>query len=263
MSGTREGAGGSKGGEPRGHFGPVAADYAAFRPTYPPALFEHLAEVAPRREIAWDCGAGSGQATLDLANWFRFVVATELSGEQADRAPRHATVGWALARAEATPIAAGSIDLVAVAQALHWFANDAFYEEVRRVAAPGGILAAWSYGPAWVEGAAGTALARYSQETVGPYWPAERRYVDDGYRTIPFPFEELDAPKLHLEVRWTLAELLGYARSWSATSRYMKATLSDPVADLERGMQALWPEPDERRRVVWPLAVRIGRVHPS
>ena len=263
MSDARDDADASPADASRGHFGPVAADYAAFRPTYPPALFEYLAEVAPRRDTAWDCGAGSGQATLDLANWFRFVVATELSGEQADRATRHGNVAWALARAEATPLAGGAMDLVAVAQALHWFANDAFYAEVRRVAAPAGIFAAWSYGPAWVEGAAGTALARFAQEIVGPYWPAERRYVDEGYRTIPFPFEELEPPKLHLEVRWTLPELLGYARSWSATSRYMKATLTDPVADLERGMQALWPEPDEARRVVWPLAIRIGRVRPA
>lgn len=248
---------------PRGHFAAVAADYAAFRPTYPPALFEYLAEVAPRRDTAWDCGAGSGQATIDLANWFRFVVATELSGEQADRAPRHANVGWAIARAESTPLPAGAIDLVTAAQALHWFANDPFFEEVRRVAAPDAVFAAWSYGPAWVEGAAGTALARFSQETVGPYWPPERKYVDDGYRSIPFPFEELEAPRFHLEVRWTLAELLGYARSWSATSRCMQATLTDPVADLERVMQPLWPEPDERRRVVWPLALRIGRVRPA
>lgn len=250
-------------GASRGHFGPVAADYAAFRPTYPPALFEHLAELAPRRDTAWDCGAGSGQATLDLASWFRFVVATELSGEQASRAPRHSNVGIALARAESTPLAAGAIDLVAVAQALHWFANDAFYDEVRRVAAPGGIIAAWSYGPAWVEGAAGLALARYSHETVGPYWPPERRFVDEGYRTIPFPFEEIEPPRLHLEVRWTLPELLGYARSWSATSRYMQATLTDPVVELERLMQSFWPDPDEPRRVVWPLAMRIGRVRPA
>lgn len=252
--------GGSGGGTARGHFGAVADSYATFRPRYPAALYEHVASLAPRRGLAWDCGAGSGQASVDLAEWFERVVASDVSEPQLARAPRTAKILGYVGRAEESAIATGIVDLIVVAQALHWFRHDAFYAEVRRVAAPGAVIAVWSYGPVWVEGAVSTALTRFQDQVVGAYWPPERRYVDEGYRTIPFPFEELATPRLNLEARWTLHDLLGYVRSWSATARYMEARFTDPVVELARAMESFWPEPDEPRRVVWPLAIRIGRV---
>lgn len=248
------------GAAPRGHFGAVAENYATFRPRYPAALYAHVASLAPRRGLAWDCGAGSGQATVDLAAWFERVVASDLSEPQLARAPRSAKILRYVGRAEESAIATGVVDLIVVAQALHWFRHDAFYAEVRRVAAPGAVIAVWSYGPVWVEGAVSIALTRFQEEFVGAYWPPERRYVDEGYRTIPFPFEEFPVPRLNLEARWTLGELLGYVRSWSATARYVAARISDPVVELAKTLESLWPEPDEPRRVVWPLAIRVGRV---
>ncbi len=56
------------------HFTAVAGQYAAFRPSYPDELFDWLASIAPQRKLAWDCGAGSGQATAALASRFERVL---------------------------------------------------------------------------------------------------------------------------------------------------------------------------------------------
>ena len=245
---------------PGDHFSTVSAAYAVFRPRYPRELFEFIASVVARHERAWDCGAGSGQATMDLAEWFDEVIATDVSEEQIARAPRNPKITWLAAPAEATPLAAASVDLVAVAQALHWFDHARFYAEARRVGARGAAICAWTYSAAQMDGPVGRALRRFTFETMADYWPAERRHVDEGYRSIPFPFEPLAAPRLSLHDEWTRARLTGYMRTWSSTARFVAAHATDPVMSFEHELDALWPNPDEPRRIVWPLIVLAGRL---
>lgn len=243
------------------HFAPVATNYASFRPTYPAALFAWLAEIAPGHELAWDCAAGSGQASLDLAAHFARVVATDASAAQIAAAVPHPQVEFRVAPAEASGLADASVDLITVAQALHWFDLERFHAEVRRVLKPGGVLAAWTYGILAVEGDAVDARVQaFYHDTVGPYWPPERRHVESGYRTLPFPFAEIPAPAFAMETLWTLPELLGYFRSWSATGRYIKANGADPVDGLAEELAPAWGTPLTRRRVTWPLSLRVGRV---
>ena len=245
---------------PGDHYSELAKGYAIFRPRYPRELFEFVASVAPARHRAWDCGAGSGQATLDLAQHFDHVIGTDVSAEQIAQAPRHPKIEWHAAPAENVPmIASRSIDLITVAQALHWFDHEKFYAEARRVAVPNGVLAAWTYATPTMQGEVGKVLRRYMHDDVGAYWPPERKYVDDEYRTIPFPFERISAPAITLENDWTLDQILGYMRTMSATARYIKATGIDPVAPVEREMRVLWGNPGPRR-IVWPLIVLAGRV---
>ena len=245
---------------PGDHFTTVSSAYAAFRPRYPKAVFEFVASIAPRRKRAWDCGAGNGQATTDLAEYFDEVIATDLSAAQIAKAPQHPKIRWVVAPAESAPIESGSIDLVTVAQALHWFDHARFYDEVRRVSAPGAAIAAWTYGVPQMEGAIGAALHRLMFETLGGgYWPPERKYVEDEYRSIPFPFERLAAPAISLRESWTFDQVAGYARSWSATGRYAVATGKDAVESFEREARPDWPN-DSRREIVWPLVILAGRV---
>lgn len=244
------------------HFSRVADAYASFRPRYPSALFAYLAGLTPRHELAWDCGAGSGQATLDLAAHFHRVIATDMSAEQIGAAPRHPSVEYRVAPAEAGGLPDASVDLIAVAQALHWFDLDRFYGEVRRVAAPHAVIAAWTYRlPRSGDRAIDAALGSFYRDVVGPYWPAERRHVDAGYRTLPFPFEELVPPPLDMESEWTLADLVGYVRTWSASARFLAATGEDPAAVLAERVAPVWGPPERMRKVEWPLALRVGRVH--
>ena len=242
-------------------FAPVATHYARFRPTYPEALFAWLATTAPGRERAWDCAAGSGQATLDLARYFTRVIATDASRAQIDAATPHPQIEYRVAPAEASGLPDGVVDLITVAQALHWFDLDCFYAEARRVLKPGGILAAWTYGVQTVDEARVDARVRtFYRETVGPYWPPERRHVESGYRTLPFPFREIPAPEFRMIADWTLPELLGYLRSWSATERYHAEHGTDPVDGLATELAPLWGDSSIRRRVIWPLSLRVGRV---
>jgi SAM-dependent methyltransferase len=245
---------------PGDRFSAVSAGYAAFRPRYPRELFDFIATIVTRRRRAWDCGAGSGQASTEIAKLFEEVVATDVSAEQIARGPSHPRILWVVARAEASPIRGECVDLVTVAQALHWFDFDPFYAEVRRVAAPGAVIAEWTYGNPSMDGDVGDALRRFTLETMGSYWPAERRHVESEYRTIPFPFEPIQSPPFQLEDSWPLARLVGYMRTWSGVEAYRKTHAEDPVASIEAELRAIWPDADSPRRIVWPLALRTGRV---
>ncbi|HEU4588963.1 MAG TPA: class I SAM-dependent methyltransferase [Gemmatimonadales bacterium] len=242
------------------HFAPVAGAYAAHRPRYDEALFDWLATLAPRRTLAWDCGAGSGQATLPLADRFERVVGTDASAGQLAGAPTHARIEWRVAPAERSGLASASADLVTVAQALHWFDVPAFYREVDRVLAPGGVLAVWTYNRHRTDDpAVDEVVDRFYSETVGPYWPPERRLVEEGYRALPFPYPQLPAPPFRMEARWSLAELLGYIGSWSAVARYRAVRGSDPLVPLSRELESRWGNPAATRPVRWALTVRAGR----
>ena len=243
------------------HFSSVAKQYAQSRPTYPDELFEWLAACCAAHELAWDVGAGNGQASLPLAGRFDKVLATDLSADQIARAAAHPRIEYRVAPAQGSGLGAASADLVTVAQALHWFELDAFYAEVRRVLKPGGLIAAWSYGVLTVEGeAVGTRIDHFYWHVVGPWWPAERRHVENGYAELAFPFEPVPGPPFAIRRDWTLDELLGYARSWSAVSRMQQATGTDPVAELDRQLAPDWGPRDTRRLVTWPIAMRVGRV---
>lgn len=242
------------------HFSRLASSYVSCRPGYPPDLFAYLAELLERHELAWDCAAGSGQATLPLAGLFRRVVATDLSAAMLDQAPQHPRIEYRVASAESSGLRSASTDLVTVAQALHWLDLDSFYEEVVRVLVPGGVLAVWTYGIQSVDNdAVNQLLKHFYDDVVGPYWAPERRHVESGYRTLSFPFAEIQAPKFAMEEDWDLSQLLGYIRTWSATQRYRETVGRDPVEELERDVTPDWGDLASKRRIRWPLSLRVGR----
>lgn len=251
--------------EPRGpqdHFSKVAGSYASFRPTYPSELFDFIVSISPGRCLAWEAGAGSGQATLALAERFERVVATDVSAEQVARAPRRENISWHVSPSEDVPmIADHTVELIAVAQALHWFDFERFYAECRRVAAEGGVLAAWSYGAPTMDGEVGRLLHEfmYGPDGIGPYWPPERDHIHAEYRSIPFPFERIESPRFELVQEWTPTQVAGYLRSMSATAQYLKTHTDDPVTAFEQSVAGVWPD-GETRRITWPLFVLAGRI---
>ena len=241
-------------------FSRQAATYAAVRPSYPDELFAFLASVAANQAVAWDCATGNGQAARDLARYFDRVVATDASAEQLAHAVPVANVEYRPAMADASGLPSHSVDVVTVAQALHWLDVDTFYPEVRRVTVPGGIIAAWCYGYCHAGDDIEGALRKFEEGTVGGYWNPERRWVIDGYRTIPFPFDEIAAPKIELRVRWTLSQLGAYLSSWSAVAKYRRERGTDPVAPFIESIANLWGPEDGTREVTWPIGQRIGRI---
>jgi SAM-dependent methyltransferase len=164
--------------------------------------------------------------------------------------------------AECSAFADGSVDLVTVAQALHWFEHDAFFGEVRRVLRPGGMVAVWSYGLLRIDPGLDPIIARLYREILGPFWPAERALVDAGYAGVDFPFAEVHPPVVAMEARWTLPQLMGYLSTWSAVRRFRDARAEDPLHIPARELEATWGPADTVRTVHWPLAMRVGRAQP-
>jgi SAM-dependent methyltransferase len=245
------------------HFSGHAADYAAYRPGYPPALFATLAALTPRHGLALDCATGNGQAALGLAERFAHVLAIDASQEQLAIAAPHPRVEYRLARAEASGAEAGSVDLVTAAQAVHWFDFDAFYAEVRRVLAPGGAVALFTYNLARVAPEIDRLIDHLAHRIVGPWWPPERRWVDEEYRTLPFPFAEVSVAPTEYAADLDLGRLLRYIDTWSACRRYRQDTGRDPIKMVQDELVAAWGNPAQARRVSWPIFLRAGHLAPS
>ena len=240
------------------HFSLGSAEYAKFRPHYPDALFDFLAESAPARHDAWDAGTGSGQAAVDLARVFENVIATDPSARQIESATPHPRVTYRVGPAERSGLEPASVDLVTAAQAVHWFDRSRFWGEVRRVLRPNGVIAVWTYLLFEIAPPIDEIVRYFYSGIVGPYWPPERRLVEQRYQTIEFPFAEFDAPDFVIEQVMTLDDVAGYIRTWSATSGFMKHHQVDPVDDLVKQLALAWPS-SQPRLARWPIAMRVGR----
>ena len=262
MTAPGGGGGGGSGGGFKDHFSTMAAAYAAHRPSYPPELIEHLARVAPARRLAWDAGCGSGQLSVLLARRFERVWATDASQEQIARATLNPKVAYSCAPARSSGLPDGVVDLATAAQAAHWFDLPSYYAEVRRVARPGGIVALISYGVMSVDADVDAIIRPFYHDVLGSHWPPERRYVDEAYRSMAFPFEEITDPGSPLEIRleWRLEELLGYVGTWSAVWALTRAEGQRPLEAFHQALAHAWGPAERIRAVRWPLALRVGRV---
>ena len=128
-------------------FGPLAEEYARYRPTYPGPLFDALlGRVEDRTRPVVDLGSGAGAAVGPLLERGARVVAIEpnrrmLAQARRRLAGRRGWIGPVAAPAESLPLASGRVTCVVVAQAFHWFEPVPALSEIARVLVPGGILA--------------------------------------------------------------------------------------------------------------------------
>jgi len=238
------------------HFSGHAARYAQARPTYPDDLFQFLATQCPQRDNAWDCATGNGQAAAALAEHFAHVIATDASAQQIQAARPADRVEYRVAPAETSGLQADSIDLITVAQALHWFDIESFFEEAERVLVPDGVLAFWCYGLSSVAPELDDLLLEIYQ-SVDQYWPPERNIVDNQYRDIDVPLPEIECPSFAMRCDWTVAQMLAYLRTWSACQAALRATGKDALAEFEGDLERHWGAGS--RTVIWPITVRIAR----
>jgi SAM-dependent methyltransferase len=242
------------------HFSGHAADYAKFRPNYPPELFDYLASISPERELAWDCATGNGQAAVGLAEHFVRVTATDASAQQIESAQPHPRISYRVAPAEASGIDSDSVDLILVAQALHWFDMDRFFTEAKRVLREKGKLAVSNYLHLRINPEIDAIVSRFYREITGPYWPPERDLVETNFESIHFPFLELPSHQFEMRQQWNLAQLTGYLRTWSATKKFIAACGFDPVDSLMQELGNVWHDREHARQVTWPLKLRTFRV---
>ncbi|MHA6194315.1 class I SAM-dependent methyltransferase [Pseudomonas wadenswilerensis] len=242
------------------HFSSGSAGYAAYRPSYPLELIDELTSISPGTGRALDCGCGTGQLSVLLAERFDEVIATDASAAQIAAAEPREGVVYRTAQAEDSGLRGDSVDLITVAQAAHWLDLDAFYAEARRIARPQAAIALITYGVLHLDGELDRHLQHFYYQTVAPYWPPERRHVETGYRDLPFPFAEIEVPPQVIEMRWTLPQLIGYLNTWSAVKAAERALGGNPVDTVAQQLAEEWGDPQARRLVTWPLTIRAGRI---
>lgn len=243
---------------PIDRFSGHAGLYAQFRIDYPAPLYDFILQGVPTREAAWDCATGNGQVAVALADWFTRVEATDISETQLLLAPQRPNITYQLSRAEQTPFAPQSFDLITIAQAVHWLDVDAFHAEVHRLARPGAVVAEWGYGLVQLGTDLDPMMVDFYRNWVGPYWDPQRAHIDDRYARLGFPFAAVEHATFTAERHWTLDRLLNYLRTWSAVRQYIHENDEDPVTGLGLRLQPLWGTGE--RLVQFPIFCRKGRV---
>jgi SAM-dependent methyltransferase len=239
-------------------FSKHSEQYAQFRPTYPVALYQFIFSQINSFDAAWDCGTGNGQAARVLAGEFKKVFATDISAKQIEHAVKSDNIFYSIA-GEETTFQDNCIDLITVAQAIHWFDLNKFYREVNRVARPNSVIAIWGYSLLSINPVIDARLINFYKNVVGPYWNKERKLIDDEYKSIPFPFEEIKTPAFEFSFKWTKDQLEGYLTTWSAVQKYIQANQVNPVTKFmdEIGLFCA----SDLLTVTFPLFVRLGRVN--
>ncbi|MDB5202211.1 MAG: SAM-dependent methyltransferase [Ferruginibacter sp.] len=241
------------------NFSAQAAEYAKFRPVYPQALYDFILTYTKGRNQAWDVGAGNGQTATQLAAHFDHVTATDISQNQLAQAGAQHNISYLVEPAEQSSLPGASVDLVTISQALHWFNFDEFYKEVKRVAAPGAVIAAWTYNLLSINPEIDALIHSFHFETLDKYWDEERKFVDDGYANIPFPFTVIPAPDFTIHACWHFEELQGYLGTWSAVQKYRRETGDDPVAPLMQNIRRHWRE-GEKLELQFPVYLKMGLI---
>jgi SAM-dependent methyltransferase len=244
------------------NFSAHASNYAKFRPVYPQKLYNYLLSFVKKNHSAWDCGCGNGQVAGILSKHFDKVIATDISAGQIGHAVQRPNIDYRVLPAEKTDIPDSTISLITVAQAIHWFNFEEFYREVLRVATPEAIIAIWCYNLLEVNPEIDTVVrALYGGILGEEYWDPERKYIEEHYLTIPFPFEEIRAPDFQIETTWNLEQLIGYLSSWSAVQHYIRKNEINPVEILRNELTVAWGA-QEKYKVIFPIFTRLGKVKP-
>lgn len=242
------------------HFSKQSAIYLKARPTYPDELFAHLARLAPSRKVCWDCATGNGQAAISLAEHFEKVIATDGSLEQIEKAIPKAGVEYRVGTAEESGLKNGSVDLITVATAAHWFNHEKFYAEALRVAKPNGVLAVWTYSEAKISAEIDELMTWFMYTYLHDYWPDGRWYVRNKYETLPFPFTSINMPDFYCKMIWNKEQWLNYVKSWSSYTNYVTKHKTDPLQVIADNLNMLWND-TETREVVWPLHLKCARLN--
>jgi ubiquinone/menaquinone biosynthesis C-methylase UbiE len=239
------------------NFSTQSDEYARFRPNYPDEFFEYLLSITNAMENAWDCATGNGQIAGKLAPYFKQIYATDISQAQIQNAVHLPNINYSIQPAENTDFSDAMFDLIVVAQAIHWFNFNAFYKEVYRTLKKDGHLIVAGYQLLQVSEDIDVIISNFQKNVIGEYWDDERRYIDEGYQTIPFPFKEVTTPEFSISLSWTLEHLMGYLNTWSAVKHFEKRNGYNPVEKIKGELKNSWGN-NKHRQVIFPVMLRVG-----
>ena len=240
------------------NFSKQASEYSKFRPTYPKELINYILSFVDNKEAALDIATGNGQLAKELSKQFKTVFATDISDEQLGNAIKADNILYKNEKAEETAFDNQQFDLVTVAQAVHWFDFDKFNNEMYRILKPDGVLALIGYGLFSTNSDTDKIINHFYKDIIGPYWDPERKYIDDSYTTIPFPYEELPTKNFKSELKWTFEELSGYLGTWSAVQHYKDKNGDDPLDLVREELQKSWQQSDQT--ITFPFLLRLGKL---
>lgn len=240
------------------NFSSQSAEYAVYRPTYPQELYDFLFSLVSEKDAAWDCATGNGQVARILAQHFQKVYATDISEKQLSQALQLPNILYKVESSDRADVPDDSFDLVTVAQAIHWFNFEAFYAEVKRTLKPDGVIAVVGYGLMLIDKKVDQVIHKLYEDILGKYWDSERRYIEEGYKTIPFPFEEVTAPHFQIKTTWSFSQIIGYLNTWSSLQHYKKANERNPLEYLMTELKDAWGD-DAEKEVRFPILLRVGR----
>jgi ubiquinone/menaquinone biosynthesis C-methylase UbiE len=240
-------------------FSDASENYQTHRPRYPEKLFQYLSEISPTTENVWDCATGSGQAAHSLNQYFSQVFATDASQNQIASATSEDGIEFSIATAENSGLQSNSIDLICVAQALHWFDFDAFFLEVNRVLKADGILAVWSYELLSITAEIDQIVNEFYLGVLDGYWSDERIHIENNYLQLNFPYPKMPTQSFKMICDWNLFDLMGYFSTWSAVKKYKNNNADDPLVVLQTKLLPLWGVPQQQRMIRWPLNLILCR----
>lgn len=241
------------------NFSTRSDNYAKFRPTYPSELFEFINSKLECRKNAWDCGTRNGQVAVELAKSFECVFATDINQSQIDNAYKVNNIHYSVQPAEKTNFESGIFDLIMVAQAIHWFDINKFYTEVQRTAIGKSWICVVGYGKLAVSKEVDNIIDDLYYNILGLYWDKERTYIDEKYKTIPFPFAEIKVPDFSIRLSWSFDQLIGYLNTWSATKHFIRERNFNPIDSLQKKIEKIWDD-GLNRLINFPLLFRMGQV---
>ena len=239
------------------HFSNQAELYALYRPNYPQELYDYINNKLEIKDLAWDVATGNGQIAFELAKSFKQVFATDISEKQLEQAVQVNNITYSLESAEKCSLPNSSCDLVIVGQAIHWFDFYQFYEEVKRVLKPNGLIILVGYGFHYIDEDIDPISNHFYRNILDGYWEPERRYIDEAYENIPFPFAEIEKPSIKIELPYNLEQYIGYLNTWSATQKFIRVNRSNPVDLIRKKLDRVWKN-DESKTVKFPVLMKVG-----
>lgn len=242
------------------NFSAIADTYATWRPEYPEPLFKFLASLSTEHNRALDCGTGNGQAAKILAKYYAEVFATDISGAQLKHAVHLPNIHYSVSAAETTDFPDSYFDMICAAQAAHWFQHPAFYKEVQRISKPGAVLALIGYGLVTTDPETDTVIKKLYRDVLGTYWDAERKFIDDHYKSLPFPYEETATPFFQIECDWSFKQLAGYLGTWSALNHYKKEHGNSLPETIIGELKRAWGDENKIRPVRFPIMTKVAVV---
>ena len=202
---------------------------------------------------------GRGQVAYELAKTFDKVFATDVSQSQIANALQANNISYSVQPAETTNFDDGQFDLVIVAQAIHWFDFDKFYNEVRRNEKSNALLCIIGYGRLTISKEIDEVITDFYTNIIGKYWDKERTYIDENYNTIPFPFDEVKTPAFTNLKLWTFEHLIGYLNTWSAVKHFTRQNDFNPIDKLQADLKPFWNN-KQSKQVRFPILLRVGKI---